>query len=149
LQTTTDIGIMANTQNGTNSINHLTTAQLNTLEQLLKDTATRLRQEIAAVLLGSSGSDGSMRLPNHMSEIDDAAVAQLENALDIAAVERDMAELKQTLAALDRLKTSEYGTCSACGDPIAFARLQAQPAAMRCVSCQSAAERSATAPHSL
>lgn len=140
---------MATSANGTNSVNHLTIAQLHMLEQLLSSTAARLRREIAAVLLGPSGPEGGMRLPNHMSEIDDAAVADLENALDIAEVERDMRELKETLAALERLKRSEYGTCSICGDAIPFARLQVQPAAIRCIACQTAAERTAGAPPTL
>ena len=140
---------MATYPNGTNSVNHLTTVQSQMLEQLLRSTAARLRREIAAALLDSSGAEGGMHLPNHMNEIDDAAVANLENALDIAEVERDLRELKETLAALERLKISEYGNCSACGDAIPFARLQAQPAAIRCIGCQTAAERTAGAPHSL
>jgi len=131
-----DFRIMVSRQNSTMP---LSSSQLQLLEKLLQETTVRLRQEIAA----------GMQLPNHMTEIDDAPVAQLENALDIAAVERDMRELKDTLAALDRLKRSEYGNCVICGDAIPFARLQAQPAATRCINCQTAAERGAGAPPSL
>jgi RNA polymerase-binding transcription factor DksA len=37
--------------------------------------------------------------------------------------------------ALDRLHTPDYGVCIECGKDIAFARLQADPAALHCHSC--------------
>ncbi len=45
--------------------------------------------------------------------------------------------------ALERLRTGEYGTCQACGEPIAPARLRAIPEVTMCVACQDAAERRA------
>ena len=33
-----------------------------------------------------------------------------------------------------------YGTCLECGEPIAYARLEAQPFAGLCIVCQSARE---------
>jgi DnaK suppressor protein len=37
--------------------------------------------------------------------------------------------------ALDRLETGEYGTCSRCGDPIAYGRLLAIPETTHCLGC--------------
>jgi DnaK suppressor protein len=54
------------------------------------------------------------------------------------------AELEAIDAALDRLRAGAYGLCDACGEPIGYERLAAQPDALRCVRCQSAAERGAT-----
>jgi DnaK suppressor protein len=45
-----------------------------------------------------------------------------------AAVERD-----ELLAALDRLAAGTYGVCEVCGRPIPAGRLEARPAATRCV----------------
>lgn len=96
----------------------------------------------------------AVRLANHLEETDDAAVADLLLATEIAEIQRDAAELKQLQTARKRLQDGTYGDCIDCGTPIPLARLQAQPAAPRCVSCQEAVEnlalgRGATPPHSL
>ena len=41
-------------------------------------------------------------------------------------------------AALDRLDNGSYGTCQACQQPIASARLEALPHTTHCISCKSA-----------
>ncbi len=50
-------------------------------------------------------------------------------------------QLAETLAdverALGKLDDGTYGTCEACGQPIADARLEAMPTARRCISCAS------------
>jgi RNA polymerase-binding transcription factor DksA len=38
-------------------------------------------------------------------------------------------------AALGRLHEPDYGTCIECGKDIAFARLEADPAALHCAPC--------------
>ena len=43
-------------------------------------------------------------------------------------------------AALARLADGSYGECTDCGQPVGVARLLAQPAAARCIACQSKAE---------
>lgn len=42
-------------------------------------------------------------------------------------------ERDQLLAALDRVAAGTYGICEVCGRPIPAARLEARPAATRCV----------------
>lgn len=61
---------------------------------------------------------------------------ELENvpvldALDAAG----RAELDAIRAALQRLDENRFGTCGACGEPIAFERLRAVPTATTCRSC--------------
>jgi DnaK suppressor protein len=48
----------------------------------------------------------------------------------------DYVQLKMIEAALARIDSEEYGTCRDCGNPIAGARLDAIPWAVRCVACQ-------------
>jgi RNA polymerase-binding transcription factor DksA len=44
-------------------------------------------------------------------------------------------------AALERLKSGDYGTCVECEEPISPARLQAMPEVTTCVRCQDRLER--------
>jgi len=80
----------------------------------------------------------------------DASVADLSQTLDQAEVGRDLSELRGVIAALGRLETGEYGICSACGMRIRDERLDANPAAERCIDCQRRHEQThGTAPHEL
>jgi RNA polymerase-binding transcription factor DksA len=54
-----------------------------------------------------------------------------------------MAELDQ---AAERLRAGTYGECGRCGEPIAFERLEAHPAAVTCVGCELARARSRLGP---
>lgn len=119
---------------------HLTTAQKQALEQALRALGARLRTEIGNGLK-ANGTEDTLGLANHNQEVDDAALAELETSLDLAAVQRDIQELRDTEAALRRLREGSYGTCSDCEAEIGFARLQANPAAARCIACQTQAER--------
>lgn len=49
--------------------------------------------------------------------------------------------LRQVNAALAAFERGEYGSCTACEEPIAFGRLKARPETRLCVGCQSARER--------
>ncbi|MBL1261064.1 MAG: TraR/DksA family transcriptional regulator [Thiotrichaceae bacterium] len=49
--------------------------------------------------------------------------------------------LKQVNTTYQRLNTGHYGECSDCGEEIQWARLLKQPAAYRCVTCQSLREK--------
>lgn len=46
-----------------------------------------------------------------------------------------LAELRQIDHALARIEAGAYGTCTACGGPIAPKRLEALPHAETCVAC--------------
>lgn len=47
---------------------------------------------------------------------------------------RDL-ELARIEAALRRVEAGDYGYCTVCGEPIAAARLEVDPAATRCIRC--------------
>jgi len=110
------------------------------LQASMTARADVLRQEISGKLKRPGASQG-MALENYLEGIDDEAVASLESALDIAEVERDLAELRGLRLALARVETTELGVCNDCGADIPFERLSAQLDASRCVACQSRAER--------
>jgi DnaK suppressor protein len=128
---------------------NLTIEQRESLAAWLRGRAELLREEIGTALR-QSGSPEAVGLANHLEEIDDDAVADLEASLDIAALERDVLEMRNIENALERLHTPEYGICTDCAAEIPFLRLQANPLATRCVPCQSRSEHAhQAAPHTL
>lgn len=61
-------------------------------------------------------------------------------AMAKAGQARARAELAQIDAALRRLDDDTFGDCLDCDEPIAVARLEANPTAARCVGCESVRE---------
>ena len=62
-------------------------------------------------------------------------------AMAKAAEQRRMVSVQRLQAALRRLETGEFGECLECGEAIAEARLQADPAATLCLDCAENRER--------
>jgi RNA polymerase-binding transcription factor DksA len=100
---------------------YLTIQQRETLQRLLEERAAELREEI-----------GEDRL------------ADLNAEPEVAALERDVIELREVEAALARVHEPDFGLCADCEGDIPFARLRAAPSARRCVACQAIAERHAS-----
>lgn len=80
-------------------------------------------------------------------ELDQTKVGRLSRmdalqsqAMAKATNQRRDQELKRIGAALRRMDEDEYGYCLDCGELIAPKRLQANPAAPRCIGCASKAE---------
>lgn len=79
------------------------------------------------VLGGAGGVEGA--------DLMDQALAETEAMLD-AHLSQARSRLRQAIEwALVRLKKGNYGVCTACGDPISGARLNAIPWAHLCRDC--------------
>jgi DnaK suppressor protein len=124
---------------------YLTIEQRETLQAWLNSRAAVLRSEIAGALR-RSGSEAAISLANHLEEIDDEAVADLESSIEIAEIERDVRELREVERALGRLHEPNYGVCADCDADIPFSRLSVNPIATRCIDCQRRAERLLSEP---
>jgi len=118
----------------------LSRSQSDALRALLEDRAATLRREMKAALHAPDDGEEAA-LPNRHADNEDEGVADLQSDIDIASMERDAHELVDVVQALGRMDRSEYGTCIDCGKHIAWARLQAQPHAKRCIHCEEARER--------
>ncbi|MDT8408776.1 MAG: TraR/DksA family transcriptional regulator [Wenzhouxiangellaceae bacterium] len=71
-----------------------------------------------------------------LSRMDAMQGQQMAQATD-ARRRRQIAALK---LALKRIDSGEFGECLECGEPIAEARLQSNPAVTLCIGCASASE---------
>jgi RNA polymerase-binding transcription factor DksA len=100
----------------------------------LRADAERLRSERFEDLAGPAPDSG------------DESVATLIADLGHADMGRDLSELRALEAARARLADGSYGICAECGGDIGFARLRANPAAVRCVDCQRVYEKTFAGP---
>ena len=88
-----------------------------------------LRQEQYGALAGATHDSG------------DESVADLLADVGQAELNRDLAELRDLEVARMRLAGGSYGICTDCGVDIGYERLRANPAAVRCVACQTRFEK--------
>ena len=79
--------------------------------------------------------------PSAGGHIADAGSEMFERSRDLSIVEDIDSQLADVDHAEARIANGSYGTCEACGRPIAPARLEAKPAARFCVEDQRGAER--------
>jgi len=75
-------------------------------------------------------------IAGEVADVGDDSVASLMTDLDHAEVQRRVDAVRDIDAALERIKSGEYGVCADCGTEIEFDRLSAFPTAKRCVDCQ-------------
>jgi len=75
-------------------------------------------------------------------ELDQSSVGRLsrmdalqQQAMAEAEARRRTSDLVRIEAALNRMEQDEYGWCAQCGEPIAYKRLEIDPAAHLCVEC--------------
>jgi RNA polymerase-binding protein DksA len=76
----------------------------------------------------------------------DESVASLITDLNVGDASRDIAELRMLEAARERMAQGSYGICINCGQDIGFERLRANPAAERCINCQTQYEKTHAQP---
>lgn len=98
---------------------------------LLEAECADLRAQLAELGFGDAG--GLNYDPNFADT--SQVTAERGEAEALAGQLRDA--LAEVEAAIRRLEDGTYGRCQRCGQPIAPARLEAKPAARRCISCAS------------
>jgi RNA polymerase-binding transcription factor DksA len=65
----------------------------------------------------------------------------VDDDIDFALAELQVATMRQIQAAVERIESSQYGICERCDRKISAARLRALPFATRCRECQEAIDR--------
>jgi len=103
------------------------------VEQLRRDIEESGRTQYAE-LLGRASGDSS-----------DEALAVTLGDLSAARLDHEVKQLRDIEAALARVDSDDFGACADCGAAIPVARLVANPAATRCVTCQSVHEKTHSA----
>ncbi|NYT77151.1 TraR/DksA family transcriptional regulator [Alcaligenaceae bacterium] len=127
--------------------NTLTKEQIRYFEQRFDTRKALLLDEIRQVLARSK-SEHDVELLVGEGDPGDAAAESLLRGITEAEVVRDVEEVRDIVAARQRLAAGRYGLCINCGEPIRFKRLDAYPSAKRCYTCQvSHEERRSASPY--
>lgn len=118
----------------------LSRQQLQEFRQRLNDRFYTLRAEIRDTLLRTDNQHYA-DVAGQVTDMEDAALADLVVDLDLADIDRDVEEIRDIDAALMRIAAGRYGVCIDCDEAIAVERLHAYPTAKRCYDCQQRYER--------
>ena len=105
--------------------------QIDRLESAMKEERRELESLSRSTRPGRAPVALDQQSVGRLSRMD---AIQMQS-MDLAREERRRARMGQLDAALGRLAAGEYGYCLACGGGIAYKRLEADPAASRCVEC--------------
>ncbi len=116
------------------------------LEHRYRSLLALVREE-----LNKSDQERYADLVGRVHDTGDESVADLLSDINLADIDRHIHEIRDVEAALQRIKVGGFGECSDCGEPIGWRRMEAQPEAQRCLSCQARFEAIAQrgAGHSL
>jgi RNA polymerase-binding transcription factor DksA len=121
-------------------MNELTKERLGQLTERIRQRKARLLEEIREGL-ARSGSERYADLLGEAGDAGDESVANLLRDVTEAEIVRDVGEVRDIVAAEQRLATGRYGVCIDCGEPIDYKRLEAYPTAKRCITCQQRREK--------
>jgi len=102
----------------------------------LRESLERTRAELARVLRTRDG----IEIEKSADQMDEIQYAS-ERDLAIRSVDRESKLLRQVIAALRRIQDGSFGICIECESQISPRRLAALPWALRCIQCESAADR--------
>lgn len=114
----------------------LSEKQLQQLEQRLRNRRQELREIIHRELADSTQEDYT-ELAGVVHDAGDESFAELLRGMNLTTRARELDELRDVEAALERVRNGTYAKCMDCGDAITYERLDAYPTAKRCITCQS------------
>ncbi len=106
----------------------------------------QLRGEISAALRGSGSADYAT-LAGRVHGLGEESLSDLLTDVRLAGIARDVQEVRDIEAALQRRQAGTYGVCADCGKLISLARLRVYPTAKRCRPCQEIREKTRQAVH--
>jgi RNA polymerase-binding transcription factor DksA len=107
----------------------LTSEEVRQRERVLRQRFAELSERIEGL---ESAALGEQRALEHQA---DQGVETRDQELDLDLLGSEEASLERVRAALDRIEAGTYGSCEACGQPIAAQRLEALPEADLCMPC--------------
>ena len=106
----------------------------------LRERWHQLRDEIRDTLLRADAEQYAV-IAGEVHDLEDESLADLLTDVTHAQIGRDVDEVRDIEAALQRMAAGTYAICIRCGQPVDRRRLDAYPTAKRCLACQRLHER--------
>lgn len=116
-------------------------SQLEQLTRQLKAQYQALLREVRDELENVGNQHRIDLLNNEPGDSGDESMANELADFNVATLDHHIRDMRDIEATFLRIKEGTFGVCIDCGDDIAFNRLQAYPAAKRCLVCQEKRER--------
>lgn len=120
--------------------NSLTNEQIEHFAQRIDARKSLLLNEIRQVLARSS-KEHQADLIGGAGDSGDVAAASVLRDITESEIVRDIGEVRDIVAAQQRIATGRFGICIDCEEPIRYKRLDAYPTAKRCLACQERREK--------
>lgn len=109
------------------------------LAHLLAQRRTELQEATERLRTGlASPADGGW--PEVRDSVEDGD-ARMMATLDVTALRRQEAELREVVDAQQRMQAGDYGRCETCDEPIPIDRLRVRPEARFCLRHEEAWEK--------
>jgi len=117
----------------------LTDKDARNFEQRLLKRREELRELLHQALLDTR-SEEYADLAGQVHDSGDESIAEMLLGIDLSSRGRELDEMRDVEAALERLRLGVYGECADCRDDIGRERLDVFPTAKRCLFCQTKLE---------
>lgn len=101
-----------------------------------KEQLLTLRREHQATLQQLQGETAEGIAETEVKQQEELAVINTQHKIEMAESNLFQERIAEIDQALDAIADGSYGTCARCGQPIAPARLEANPMARYCLPCQ-------------
>lgn len=118
----------------------LTQQDIARLERRLRERREALRRDIENARREAQ-TDDAIAAVAPVRDPGDESVAELAASANLTLLDREVQELREVEAALERIREGTYGLCEDCGREIERERLEAYPTATRCIEDQQRYER--------
>jgi DnaK suppressor protein len=115
-------------------------AEIARLEERLRRRHAELTARIQADL-SETDRENFNEIVGRVRDQGEESVAEVAASTSLALLQREIGELRDVDAALARIRVGTYGECVECGGDIERERLEAYPAAPRCLEDQRLLER--------
>jgi RNA polymerase-binding transcription factor DksA len=122
-------------------MSHLSIADLSAVRAALAERHETLVKQLRQDLDESGQTQYAEVLGRASGDSSDEALAITLGDLSAARLDHEVRQLRELETAMRRMHEDDFGECVECGAAIPVARLIANPAAMRCVACQEAYEK--------
>ena len=118
-------------------MDHLSEEQLSALHSALLEMRDNLTEQLAISKSATDVVNLDQSMVGRVSRMD----AMQQQGMAVSTRDKATRRLRRIELALTAIANDEYGLCNQCEEAISFPRLQAQPEARLCITCQSRADQ--------